>query len=290
MVARRAGHVLELHLLGGGHHRVEGLTKLLFQELHVAAVRGVFGHNLAIERVRIHRQLPRRPPHVLEQPANAPVVVVFVLVAANTADPAERGGQVDGSVLVLDQRRDQRLEVRPRRVFVPCALHHWIAHGAQQAQRPDVTVQDVDRPEAPLEAVELQQSHALGRGVGLLVQARVVPEDQHLPVADVQPLHVRIVVTEVSGGVQVSQQLADVREEPVLGIRLTWASPTVREGNDVHLVLRDGSRVGGVAGQSVAGREHEGNARALRLGKCLLQPRALQEANARLRATPLAET
>ena len=78
------------------------------------------------------------------------------LVVANTADPAERGGQVDGSVLVLDHRRDQRLEVRPRGVFVPCALHHWIAHGAQQAQRPDVTVQDVDRPEAPLEAVELQ--------------------------------------------------------------------------------------------------------------------------------------
>ena len=113
---------------------------------------------------------------------------VFVLVVANTADPAERGGQVDGSVLVLDHGRDQRLEVRPRGVFVPCALHHWIAHGAQQAQRPDVTVQDVDRPEAPLEAVELQQSHALGRGVGLLVQTRVVPEDQHLPVGDVQLL------------------------------------------------------------------------------------------------------
>ena len=47
--------------------------------------------------------------------------------------------------------------------------------------------------------------------------------------------------------------------------------------------------VGGVAGQSVAGREHEGNAGALRLGKFLLQPRALQEANARLRANPLAE-
>ena len=90
----------------------------------------------------------------------------------------------------------------------------------------------------------------------------------------------------MSGGVQVSQQLTDVREEPVLGIRLTWAGPTVREGNDVHLVLRSGSRVGGVAGQSVAGREQEGNAVALRLGKCLLEPRVLQEANARLRATP----
>ena len=89
VVARRAGHVAEMHLLGGGHHRVEGLTELLFQEVHVAAVRGVFGHNLAIERVRIHRQLPRRPPHVFEQPVNAPVAVLFDLVVANTADPAE---------------------------------------------------------------------------------------------------------------------------------------------------------------------------------------------------------
>ena len=125
-------------------------------------------------------------------------------------------------------------------------------------------------PKAPLKAVELQQSHALGRDVGLLVQTRVVPEDQHLPVGDVQLLDTRFVVTEVSGGVQISQQLADVREEPVFGIQLTWAGPTVREGNDVHLVLRGGSRVRGVAGQSVAGREHEGNAGALRLGKILL--------------------
>ena len=110
-----------------------------------------------------------------------------------------------------------------------------------------MTVPDVHRPKAPQEAVELQQSHALGRGVGLLVQTRVVPEDQHLPVGDVLVLFDRIIVTEVSGGVQVSQQLADVREEPVLGIRLTWAGPTVREGKGVHLVLRDGSRVGGVA-------------------------------------------
>ena len=43
---------------------------------------------------------------------------------------AERGGQVDGSALVLDHDRYQRLEVRPRGVFVPCALHHRIAHGA----------------------------------------------------------------------------------------------------------------------------------------------------------------
>ena len=115
-----------------------------------------------------------------------------------------------------------------------------------------MTVQDVDRPKAPLEAVELQQSHALDRGVGLLVQTREVPEHQHLPVGDVQLLEIRFVVTEVSGGVQKSQQLADVREEPVLGIRLTWAGPTEREGNDVLLVLRGGSRVGGVAGQNVA--------------------------------------
>ena len=59
-------------------------------------------------------------------------------------------------------------------------------------------------------------------------------------------------------------------EDLISGIRFTWAGPAVREGNDVHLVLRDGSRVGGVAGQSVAGREHEGNAGALRLGKFLL--------------------
>ena len=206
MVARRAGHVHELHLLGGGHHRVEGLTELLFQEVHVAAVRGVFGHNLAIERVRIHRQLPRRPPHVLEQPVNAAVVVASDVVVANTADPAERGGQVDGSVLVLDHRRDQRLEIRPRGVFVPCARHHWTAHGAQQAQRPDVTVQDVDRPEAPLEAVELQQSHALGRGVGLLVQTRVVPKDQHLPVADVQLLGRTIEVSRYPSSSQTSER------------------------------------------------------------------------------------
>ena len=128
MVAQRAGHIAELHLLGGGHHRVKGLTELLFQEVHVAAVPGVFVRNLAIERVRIHRQLPRSPPHVFEQPENAPVPVGVERVVANTADPAERGGQVDGSVLVLDHRRDQRLEVRPRGVFVPCALHNWIAH------------------------------------------------------------------------------------------------------------------------------------------------------------------
>ena len=133
-----------------------------------------------------------------------------------------------------------------------------------------MTVQDVDRPKAPLEAVELQQSHALGRGVRLLVQTRVVPEDQHLPVGDVELL-IDIVVTEVSGGVQIIPAARRRPErKPVLGIRLTWASPAVREGNDVLLVLRDGSRVGGVAGQTVAVREHEGNAGALRLGKFLL--------------------
>ena len=246
---------------------MEGLTELLFQEVS--------------RRCRSWRVWPQSrhrtcldPPataatarrHVLEQPVNAPVAVGVVLVVANTADPAERGGQVDGSVLVLDHRRDQQLEVRPRGVFVPCALHHRMAHGAQQAQqaqRPDVTVQDVDRPRGPRSKLSsCNRVTPLGRGVGLLVQTRVVPEDQHLPVADVPVLEHRNVVTEVSGGVQVSQQLADVREEPVVGIRLTWAGPTVREGNDVHLVLRDGSRVGGVAGQSVAGREHEGNAGA----------------------------
>ena len=32
VVARRAGHVAELHLLGGGHHRVEGLTNICFKK------------------------------------------------------------------------------------------------------------------------------------------------------------------------------------------------------------------------------------------------------------------
>ena len=75
--------------------------------------------------------------------------------------------------------------------------------------------------------------------------------------------------------------------EPVLGIRLTWAGPAVREGNDVHLVLRDGVQSRSASlGRALREGEHEGKASALRLGKCLLQPRALQEANARLRATP----
>ena len=124
---------------------------------------------------------------------------VLKRVAANATDPLERCGQVDGHVRILDEGGDEHLEVGPGRLLVPFALNNGIALGAQQTQRPHVTVKDVDGRETALEAVELEEGDSTGGLVALLVETRVVPEEQHLSVSQIQRLAGRVVIMQ-SGG------------------------------------------------------------------------------------------
>ena len=111
---------------------------------------------------------------------------VLKRVAANATDPLERRGQVDGHVRILDEGGDEHLEVGPGRLLVPFAFDNGIALGAQQTQRPHVAVKDVDGRETALEAVELEEGDSTGGLVALLVETRVVPEEQHLSVSQIQ--------------------------------------------------------------------------------------------------------
>ena len=51
-----------------GHHHLEGLTELLLQEVNITSVRGVLVHDLAIELVGRHGQLPLGSPDALVEP------------------------------------------------------------------------------------------------------------------------------------------------------------------------------------------------------------------------------
>ena len=176
---RRTRNVTQLDVLRRPHHRPEGLTELLPQEVYVTSVRGVLVHDLAIERVGCHGQLPLRTTDAFVEPVDAPVFFSLKRVAANSPDPLQRRGQVDVHVRILDEGGDEHLEVGPGRLLVPCAFDNGIALGAQQTQGLHVTVKDVDGRETALEAVELEEGDSTSRRVALLVQTRVVPEEQH---------------------------------------------------------------------------------------------------------------
>ena len=225
--------------------------------------------DLAIERVGRHRQLPLRSPNALVETVDAPVVFSFIIVM-DAPDPLERRGQVDGHVRILDERRDEHLEVGPGRLLVPFALNNGVAPGAEQTQRPHVAVKDVDGREAALEAVELEESDSTNRRVALLVETWVVPEEQHLSVSHIHQLVDWVVIREVPGVIEVRQELAHIAEELVARIGLTRPSPTIRKDDDEHRALCHGTRVSGSFWQCTARRHDERLSSALRLGKLLL--------------------
>ena len=122
----------------------------------------------------------------------------------------------------------------------------------------------------------------------LLVQARPVPEDEHLPVTNVELLRSGVAICEVPGHVQVSQELGNVGEEPVLGVGVLRAGPAVGEHDDERAVLRDAPRVHGLAWELVARGQHEGGSVAHLLA-LLLQPGAPQETHGRVIAAQHAQ-
>ena len=116
---RRTRNVHHLDLLRRPHHRPEGLTDLLLQEVNITSVRGVPVRDLAIERVGRHGQLSLRSPDAFVEPADALVPVNLSRIATNAEDPLELRGQVDGHVPIFDERGDEHLEVGPSRLLVP---------------------------------------------------------------------------------------------------------------------------------------------------------------------------
>ena len=157
--------------------------------------------------------------------------------------------------------------------------------GAEKAQGTHVAVKDVDGLQTALETVQLLRRDA---PVLLLVQARPVPEDEHLPVTNVELLPMWVVISKVQGHVQVGQELGNVGEEPVLRVGVLRTGPAIGEHDDERAVLRDAPRVHGLAWELVARGQHEGGSVA-HLLPLLLQPRAPQETHGRLLATQHAQ-
>ena len=140
-----------------------------------------------------------------------------------------------------------------------------------------MAVENIDGQQTALETVELQWSDA---PVLLLVEARPVPEHEHLPVANVKLLRDGVVISVVPGHVQVGQEFANVAKEPVLRVGVLRAGPAVGEHDDERAVLRNAPRVHGLAWESVARGQHEGGSVAHLLA-LLLQPSAPQETHGR---------
>ena len=252
---RRTRNVHQLDVLRRPHHRPEGLTELLLQEVNITSV-----------RVGRHGQLPVRTPDALVEPVDALVTLNLSRVVNNAPDPLKRRGQVDGHVRILDERGDEHLEVGPGRLLVPFAVDNGIALGAEQTQRPHMTVKDVDGREAALEAVELEEGDSTGRRVALLVETWVVPEEQHLAVSQIESLQDWVGIPEVPGVIEVSQESAHIAEELVARVGLTRPSPAVRKDDDEHRILRDGCRMDGSFWQCAARGHDERRSSALCLG------------------------
>ena len=274
---RRTRNVTQLDVLRRPHHRPEGLTELLLQEVYVTSVRGVLVRDLVIERVGRHGQLPLRTPDAFVEEVDALVTRNQIRVVSNALDPLERRGQVDVHVRILDEGGDEHLEVGPGRLLVPCAFNNGIALGAQQTQGPHVTVKDIDGRETALEAVELEERDSTGRRVPLLEETRVVSEEQHLSVSQIHRLDVWFVIPKVAGAIEVSQELAHIAEKLVGQVGLTRPSPAIRKDDDEHRILRDCSLIGSSFWQCAARGHDERCSGALCLGKLLLQPSAPQE-------------
>ena len=209
----------------------------------------------------------------------------FPRVDALRAHPLQGPRQVHGLVLVLDERGNEGLEVRPARpLVVRSTSGRKVPFGAQKAQRAHVAVEDVDGHQPALETVQLQRCDVT---VLLLVQARPVPEDEHLPVADFHGPACRT-SCKMPRYVQIREELADVGKELVLGVGVLRAGPAVGEHDDERAVLRDAARIHGLAWESVARGQHEGSSDAYLLA-LLLQPRAPQQTHGRLLASQYAQ-
>ena len=112
------------------------------------------------------------------------LLVVLPRVDTRRAHPLQGPRQVHSLVLVLDERGNEGLKVRPARPLVVSSTSRLIVPlGAQKAQRAHVAVEDVDGLQPAVETVQL---HIRDLAVLLLVQAWPVPEDEHLLVSNDQ--------------------------------------------------------------------------------------------------------
>ena len=131
-----------------------------------------------------------------------------------------------------------------------------------------MAVEDVDGQQTALETVQLLRCDA---PVLLLVQARPVPEYEHLPVTNVELLRNWVVISKVPGHVQIGEELGNVGEEPVLRVGVLRAGPAVGEHDDERAVPRPrGSFL------------REGSMKGASLRTLLLQPGAPQETHGRV--------
>ena len=141
-----------------------------------------------------------------------------------------------------------------------------------------MTVEHIDGAKAAVKTVELQKSDAASGSVVDLVKEWMVPEHEHLPVADVELL-VNGIVAKVSRGVQVGEKLADVGNQLVVRVRLSRSRPTVRQGDHEDALLSHWTPVCRSWWERIPGRNEEGITCASRLGELLLKPRAPDEAD-----------
>ena len=103
---------------------------------------------------------------------------------------------------------------QPRPLVVRSASVRKVSLGAQKAQGSHVAVEDVDGQQTALETVQLQRRDV---PVLLLVQARPVPEDEHLPVSHVEGV-VPFLHHELPGHVKIRQEIANVVKQLVLWV------------------------------------------------------------------------
>ena len=130
-----------------------------------------------------------------------------------------------------------------------------------------------------MKTVALEERDPVRGRVALLAQARVVEEDQHLPLLAVAGSAPPPIAAEVPRRVEVLQHRAHVREQLVL---LLAGGPAIRQRDDQH-PLCDGRRVDGIAKRCVS------RGQTPDLVALPLQPGTFQKAGARLGAAANAE-
>ena len=148
----------------------------------VVAVGHAFVLDFPVEQLWAHGKLPLNSADVLIEETDGPVDLGLLRVDARRAHPLQGPRQVHGLVLVLHEGGNEGLEVRPARPLVVRSTSLRIVPlGAEKAQGTHVAVEDVDGKQTALETVQLLRRDA---PVLLLVQARPVPEDEHLLVSN----------------------------------------------------------------------------------------------------------
>ena len=113
------GMSLQQDLLRRRHHGNERLPELLFQNFHVVAVGDGLALDFLVEHVRAHRKLPLSSADVLVKPVGGPVVPSCTLVLTPVVRPHSKDlRQVHSLILVLNERGNEGLKVRPARPLV----------------------------------------------------------------------------------------------------------------------------------------------------------------------------